>query len=283
MVAMEEGKIHGSHHAVFWKLCVDWVRIFFRFSMRFIWIFFCLGINIHLHVTPYQVQDDHRPCKLNLGNFSTYIITITNKFFNFYLLGIRKEEKAFTDLLKRLGCTLTRHLHVSESNVSNLFTHFEVLENFRKHQINMQQQQPETNSQVIQKTPHLGALDNCSKKSSSSSSSSSDGSNNEDELEKPEIKWRKDSTDLASWAELFQQFMDARSKSRLICKILRKDKWDLGDLYTKNSILKYKFYHPSDFNKKFNFPFSISKLLKLIKILKELPFKANRNKQFFIL
>ena len=120
-------------------------------------------------MTPYQVQDDHRPW-------------------------IRKEEKAFTDLLKRLGCTLTRHLHVSESNVSNLFTHFEVLENFRKHQINMQQQaqqQPETNSQIIQKTPALGAIseNNCgSKNSSSSSSSSSDGSINEDELDKPEIK-----------------------------------------------------------------------------------------------
>ena len=40
-----------------------------------------LGINIHVHVTPYQIQDDHRPW-------------------------IRKEEKAFTDLLKRLGATL---------------------------------------------------------------------------------------------------------------------------------------------------------------------------------
>jgi hypothetical protein len=67
-------------------------------------------------VTPYQVQDDHRPW-------------------------IRKEEKAFTDLLKRLGCTLTRHLHSSESTCSNLFTHFEVLENFRIHQVHQIQLQ----------------------------------------------------------------------------------------------------------------------------------------------
>lgn len=98
-------------------------------------------------MTPYQVQDDHRPW-------------------------IRKEEKAFTDLLKRLGCTLTRHLHSSESTCSNLFTHFEVLENFRIHQVHQiqlqiqqqltQEQQAQLNvtlqeendsNNIIQKTP----------------------------------------------------------------------------------------------------------------------------------
>lgn len=86
------------------------MRIKFNLNLIF------AGISIHVHVTPYQVQDDHRPW-------------------------IRKEEKAFTDLLKRLGCTLTRHLHSSESTCSNLFTHFEVLENFRLHQIHEIQQQ----------------------------------------------------------------------------------------------------------------------------------------------
>lgn len=70
-----------------------------------------LGIAIHIHVTPYQVQDDHRPW-------------------------LRKEEKQFTELLKKLGCDkLTRLLHSHCNNMSNLFTHFEVLENFRKYQL----------------------------------------------------------------------------------------------------------------------------------------------------
>lgn len=75
-----------------------------------------LGINVHVHVTPYQIQDDHRPW-------------------------IRKEEKAFTDLLKRLGAPFDRHLYPSEANSTNLFTHFEVLNRFRQYQINVFAQQ----------------------------------------------------------------------------------------------------------------------------------------------
>ncbi|XP_021702264.1 UPF0565 protein C2orf69 homolog [Aedes aegypti] len=75
-----------------------------------------LGINVHVHVTPYQIQDDHRPW-------------------------IRKEEKAFTDLLKRLGACFDRHLYPSEANSTNLFTHFEVLNRFRQYQINVFAQQ----------------------------------------------------------------------------------------------------------------------------------------------
>lgn len=75
-----------------------------------------LGINIHIHVTPYQVQDDHRPW-------------------------IRKEEKAFADLLKKLGANLTRHLHASDTNGTNLFTHFEVLHGFKKYQLQLFAQQ----------------------------------------------------------------------------------------------------------------------------------------------
>lgn len=75
-----------------------------------------LNINVHVHVTPYQIQDDHRPW-------------------------IRKEEKAFTDLLKRLGASFDRHLYPSEANSTNLFTHFEVLNRFRQYQINVFAQQ----------------------------------------------------------------------------------------------------------------------------------------------
>lgn len=99
-------------------------------------------------MTPYQVQDDHRPW-------------------------LRKEEKAFTDLLKRLGCNITRTLHSNDSNISNLFTHFEVLENFKKFHVqkekeHLQQQQQiaaedkeslqmvqQQQQQIIQKTPEI--------------------------------------------------------------------------------------------------------------------------------
>lgn len=66
-----------------------------------------LNINIHVHVTPYQVQDERRPW-------------------------IRKEEKTFSDLLRRLGAPLTRCLHFENSPSPNLFTHFEVLQVFRQ-------------------------------------------------------------------------------------------------------------------------------------------------------
>uniref|UniRef100_A0A182U3S8 Uncharacterized protein n=1 Tax=Anopheles melas TaxID=34690 RepID=A0A182U3S8_9DIPT len=75
-----------------------------------------LCINVHVHVTPYQIQDDHRPW-------------------------IRKEEKAFTDLLKRLGAAFDRHLYPSEANSTNLYTHFDVLNRFRQHQISLFSQQ----------------------------------------------------------------------------------------------------------------------------------------------
>lgn len=60
-------------------------------------------------MTPYQVLDDRRPW-------------------------IRRDEKAFTDLLKRLGANLTRVLHF-DSGTTNLFTHFEVLEVFRQYEL----------------------------------------------------------------------------------------------------------------------------------------------------
>ncbi|XP_066992811.1 mitochondrial protein C2orf69 homolog isoform X2 [Anabrus simplex] len=65
-----------------------------------------LGIGVHIHVTPYQVNDERRPW-------------------------IRKEEKAFGDLLRRLGAPVQRTLHF-ENQVASLCTHFEVLSAFRQ-------------------------------------------------------------------------------------------------------------------------------------------------------
>ncbi|XP_046397906.1 mitochondrial protein C2orf69 isoform X2 [Ischnura elegans] len=64
-----------------------------------------LGIGVHIHVTPYQVQDERRPW-------------------------IRKEEKAFGELLRRLGAPVSRTLHF-ESQPPTLCTHFDVLTAFR--------------------------------------------------------------------------------------------------------------------------------------------------------
>ncbi|XP_035906865.1 UPF0565 protein C2orf69 homolog [Anopheles stephensi] len=85
-----------------------------------------LCINVHVHVTPYQIQDDHRPW-------------------------IRKEEKAFTELLKRLGAAFDRHLYPSEANSTNLYTHFDVLNRFRQHQISLFSQQLHQHHQI----PHV--------------------------------------------------------------------------------------------------------------------------------
>ncbi|XP_054725596.1 putative uncharacterized protein DDB_G0271606 isoform X1 [Anastrepha obliqua] len=98
-----------------------------------------MGMNIHVHLTPYQVQDDRRPW-------------------------IRKEEKIFTDMLRRLGAPITRHLHY-DSQTANLMTHFEVLQAFCQHihalnqqqQLQMQQQH-QTTQQQQQQTSALQPL-----------------------------------------------------------------------------------------------------------------------------
>lgn len=84
-----------------------------------------MGMNIHVHLTPYQVQDDRRPW-------------------------IRKEEKIFTDMLRRLGAPITRRLHY-ESQTANLMTHFEVLQAFCQHIHDFSQQQ----QQHDQQQPHI--------------------------------------------------------------------------------------------------------------------------------
>ncbi|XP_032593093.1 UPF0565 protein C2orf69 homolog [Drosophila grimshawi] len=74
-----------------------------------------MGMNIHVHLTPYQVQDDRRPW-------------------------IRKEEKLFTEMLRRLNAPITRHLHY-DNQPANLMTHFEVLQAFCQHVHSLNQQQ----------------------------------------------------------------------------------------------------------------------------------------------
>ncbi|XP_018783499.1 PREDICTED: cAMP-specific 3',5'-cAMP phosphodiesterase 4 isoform X2 [Bactrocera latifrons] len=83
-----------------------------------------MGMNIHVHLTPYQVQDDRRPW-------------------------IRKEEKIFTDMLRRLGAPITRHLHY-DSQTANLMTHFEVLQAFCQHIHTLNQQQQLQQQQTAQ-------------------------------------------------------------------------------------------------------------------------------------
>lgn len=88
-------------------------KLLINFSMLTFIVF--LGMNIHVHLTPYQVQDDRRPW-------------------------IRKEEKLFTEMLRRLNAPITRHLHY-DNQPANLMTHFEVLQAFCQHVHSLNQQQ----------------------------------------------------------------------------------------------------------------------------------------------
>lgn len=69
-------------------------------------IYFVLGIRIHIHVTPYQIQDDRRPW-------------------------IKKEEKTFSDILVKLRATVDRRVHFDNLPPS-LLSHFDVLKEFSK-------------------------------------------------------------------------------------------------------------------------------------------------------
>ncbi|XP_060527137.1 mitochondrial protein C2orf69 homolog isoform X2 [Cylas formicarius] len=62
------------------------------------------SIRVHVHVTPYQIDDDRRPW-------------------------IKKEEKTFSDTLVKLGCDIKRSVHF-EGVPPTLLTHFEVLNAF---------------------------------------------------------------------------------------------------------------------------------------------------------
>ncbi|XP_054266057.1 mitochondrial protein C2orf69 homolog isoform X2 [Macrosteles quadrilineatus] len=65
-----------------------------------------LGIRSHIHVTPYQINDDRRPW-------------------------IRKEEKMFSDLLHKMGAAVERTVHF-ENQVPSLETHFTLITEFKK-------------------------------------------------------------------------------------------------------------------------------------------------------
>lgn len=67
-----------------------------------------LNIKIHIHVSPYQVQDESRPW-------------------------IGREERTFTNLLRILGAKVVRHLHATGSIAQpSLTMHFGVLANFTR-------------------------------------------------------------------------------------------------------------------------------------------------------
>ncbi|CAH0382518.1 unnamed protein product [Bemisia tabaci] len=68
-----------------------------------------LNIRIHVHVTPYQICDKRRPW-------------------------IRKEEKTFSNMLKRLGAPIERVFHF-ENHPTDLSIHFEVLSVFKTPQL----------------------------------------------------------------------------------------------------------------------------------------------------
>ncbi|CAH1119351.1 unnamed protein product [Phaedon cochleariae] len=63
-----------------------------------------LRISIHVHVTPYQIKDDHRPW-------------------------IRKEEKLFSETLKKFGAPVHRKIHF-ENDSPSLEMHFSILNEF---------------------------------------------------------------------------------------------------------------------------------------------------------
>lgn len=60
-----------------------------------------LGINAHIHVTPYQTQDIHRPW-------------------------IREEENCFNENLRSMGIPVQRVLHFKDK-ARSLSSHFNVL------------------------------------------------------------------------------------------------------------------------------------------------------------
>lgn len=64
------------------------------------------GIDLHVHVTPYQIEDVQRPW-------------------------IRKEEKMFTERLKKMKANITRQLHF-EGEVPSIEIHFQILKEFHK-------------------------------------------------------------------------------------------------------------------------------------------------------
>ncbi|XP_047026265.1 mitochondrial protein C2orf69 homolog isoform X1 [Helicoverpa zea] len=83
-----------------------------------------LNVNVFIHVSPYQVQDEGRPW-------------------------IGREEKAFTSLLKKLGAKVNRYLHDQPGMTHSLNMHFEVLANFKRMQDSIPAGMPDTSDEDI--------------------------------------------------------------------------------------------------------------------------------------
>lgn len=78
-----------------------------------------LNVNVYIHVSPYQVQDEGRPW-------------------------IGREEKTFTRLLKKLGAKVNRYLHNDRGLSHSLLMHFEVLADFKRLQDNVPVSMPDS-------------------------------------------------------------------------------------------------------------------------------------------
>ncbi|CAH2085877.1 unnamed protein product [Euphydryas editha] len=81
-----------------------------------------LDVNVFVHVSPYQVQDESRPW-------------------------IGREEKTFTGLLKKLGAKVCRYLHEQPGMPQSLHMHFEVLASFKNMQDNCPDNLPDTSDE----------------------------------------------------------------------------------------------------------------------------------------
>lgn len=101
-------KILGLPHDHFLKHLLDLVIINHLGAQkpRELFVFLYTGTRVHVHVTPYQIQDERRPW-------------------------IKKEEKTFSDTLSKLGTEVLREVHFANSP-PNLFLHFDVINVFCK-------------------------------------------------------------------------------------------------------------------------------------------------------
>lgn len=96
-----------------------------------------LQVRIHVHLTPYQLLDDRRPW-------------------------IRKEEKLFSELLKKFSAPIVRQIHF-ENEPASLQQHLRIIGDFNVHSVSQQQlpsllQQAEGEMSGIL----IGSLDNSS-------------------------------------------------------------------------------------------------------------------------
>lgn len=75
--------------------------LIFKYLITFKNSYIIIGISVHVHVTPYQVQDSSRPWN-------------------------REEENRFSTTLKNMGVPIKRELHFADKPRS-LLLHFNVI------------------------------------------------------------------------------------------------------------------------------------------------------------